>query len=322
MGNTILTGVKPTGSPHLGNLFGAIRPAIGLANANDGANFVFIADIHSLNSYKGAGFLREKTCEVAAAFLALGLNADRTAFYRQSDIAEVFELSAILANFCAKGLMNRAHAYKAALEKGGDAEVNMGLYTYPILMAADILAMGADIVPVGLDQKQHIEIARDIAASFNHATASMALKPPSAAIQKGVETISGLDGRKMSKSYGNTLEVFASAAETEKKVARIPTDSLPPSAPKPDDSALYRLMALFEVPGDFLRRYLDGGIGYGEAKKALSERINSALSAARGEYARIMADRGYIDKTLALGAQKARLAAAKTLSDVKRALGI
>ncbi|MDR1009002.1 MAG: tryptophan--tRNA ligase [Rickettsiales bacterium] len=319
----ILTGVKPTGSPHLGNLLGAIRPVIDMANANDGASFVFIADIHALNNFKGAEFIREKTYEVAATFLALGLDISKTAFYRQSDILEVFELSSIIINFCSKGLMNRAHAYKAIIEGGGsDADVNMGLYTYPILMAADILAMDADVVPVGLDQKQHIEIARDIAGAFNHATGTETLKLPEPGIQKEVETIIGLDGRKMSKSYGNTVEVFTTPDDTAKKIARIPTDSLSPEDKKPADSTIFKLMELFGLDPTYREKYLSGGIGYGEAKKELAAAVNEMLAAPRTEYARIIADRANIDKALAGGANKARATAAKTLAKVKKALGL
>ena len=168
LGKTILTGVKPTGNPHIGNLYGAILPAIELANNSDRSSYIFIANIHALNGVKDPVFLKDRTYEVAATFLSFGLDINKTIFYKQSDIPEIFELTSLLMNYTPKGLMNRAHAYKAILEKdGNDDNVNMGLYTYPILMAADILAMKSDIVPVGLDQKQHIEIARDIANAFN-----------------------------------------------------------------------------------------------------------------------------------------------------------
>ncbi|MDR1477229.1 MAG: tryptophan--tRNA ligase [Rickettsiales bacterium] len=319
---TILTGVKPTGNPHLGNYFGAIRPALDLIGGASGQSYIFIADVHALNGIKDPRFLRDKTREIAAAWLACGLDADRTVFYRQSDIPEVFELSSILMNFTPKGLMNRAHAYKAALDRdGNDDNVNMGLYTYPVLMAADILVMDSDVVPVGLDQKQHIEIARDIANSFNSAYGGAVLNLPEEFIRHS-DSIVGLDGRKMSKSYGNTVELFAPPDETAKKVMRIPTDSLRPEDPKDDESALYGLMQLAGVEENYRREFLAGGIGYGEAKRMLAEALDSLLAPMRGKYAALMADKKRLDSILAAGAARARETAAATLARVKAALGL
>lgn len=322
MNKTLLTGVKPTGNPHIGNLFGAILPMINLINQNDGQSFVFIANIHALNGVKDADFLRDKTYEVAATFLTFGLDPQKTIFYRQSDIAEIFEISSLIINFTPKGLMNRAHAYKAILERdGNDDNVNMGLYTYPILMAADILAMNADIVPVGLDQKQHIEIARDIANAFNSVYKKDVLKLPEEFIQYQ-DSILGLDGRKMSKSYGNTIELFASEEDTRKKIMKIPTDSLLPADKKTDDSTLYKLMKMFKVSDDYLAQYLNGGIGYGDAKKKLAETVNNYLLPYREKYNTLISDKAKIDEILKDGAVKARKIASGTLQNIKATLGL
>jgi tryptophanyl-tRNA synthetase len=322
MKQTILTGVKPTGDPHVGNYFGAIRPAVGLINGNAGASYIFIADIHALNGVKDPDFLREKTYEVAATFLASGIDPEKTVFYRQSDIPEIFELASLLMNFTPKGLMNRAHAYKAAFERdGSDDNVNMGLYTYPILMAADILSMDADVVPTGLDQKQHIEIARDIANAFNSVYGRNVLKMPSEYISEAVDVV-GLDGRKMSKSYGNVIGLFATDDETAKRMMKVPTDSLRPEEPKDDESVIYRLMRLFGVEENYRREFLAGGIGYGEAKKMLAETANAYLRPIREKYASLMSDRKNIGAVLAAGAKKARKTAAETLARVKSALGL
>lgn len=322
MNKTLLTGVKPTGNPHIGNLFGAILPMINLINQNDGQSFVFIANIHALNGVKDAEFLRDKTYEVAATFLTFGLDPTKTIFYRQSDISEIFEITSLIMNFTPKGLMNRAHAYKAILERdGNDDNVNMGLYTYPVLMTADILAMNADIVPVGLDQKQHIEIARDIANAFNSVYKKDILKLPEEFIQYQ-DSILGLDGRKMSKSYGNTIELFASEEDTRKKIMKIPTDSLLPADKKNDDSTLYKLMKMFKVEDDYLQNYLAGGIGYGDAKKKLAETVNSYLLPYREKYKILISDKAKIDEILNTGAVEARKIASGTLYNMKKTLGL
>lgn len=322
MNKTLLTGIKPTGNPHIGNLFGAILPMINLINQNEGQSFVFIANIHALNGVKDAQFLKEKTYEIAATFLTFGLDPQKTIFYRQSDISEIFEITSLIINFTPKGLMNRAHAYKAILERdGNDDNVNMGLYTYPILMAADILAMNADIVPIGLDQKQHIEIARDIANSFNSVYKKDILKLPEEFIQYQ-DSILGLDGRKMSKSYGNTIELFASEEETRKKIMKIPTDSLLPADKKTDDSTLYKLMKMFKVDDEYLKQYLAGGIGYGDTKKKLVETVNNYLLPYREKYNILISDKAKIDEILSEGAVKARNVASGTLHNMKKTLGL
>ena len=322
MNKTLLTGVKPTGNPHIGNLFGAILPMINLINQNEGKSFVFIANIHALNGVKDAEFLKEKTYEIAATFLTFGLDPAKTIFYKQSDISEIFEITSLIINFTPKGLMNRAHAYKAVLEHdGSDDNVNMGLYTYPILMAADILSMGADIVPVGLDQKQHIEIARDIANAFNSVYKKNILKLPEEFIQYQ-DSILGLDGRKMSKSYGNTIELFASEAETTKKIMKIPTDSLLPADKKTDDSTLYKLMKMFKVDDEYLKQYLCGGIGYGDAKKKLAEYVNNYLKPYREKYNELISDKAKIDEILNAGAREAKKFASQTLLNIKKTVGV
>ncbi len=322
MDKILLTGVKPTGNPHIGNLFGAILPMINLINENKNDSFVFIANIHALNAIKDKNFLKDKTYEIAATFLTFGLNPNKTIFYKQSDIPEIFELNSLLLNFTPKGLMNRAHAYKAILERdGNDDNVNMGLFTYPILMACDILIMNADIVPVGLDQKQHIEIARDIANAFNSIYKSNTLKLPEEFIQYQ-DSILGLDGRKMSKSYNNTIELFASSDDTYKKIMKIPTDSLLPQDKKSSDSTLFKLMKMFNVEDSYLQQYLDGGIGYGDAKKQLALYVNDYLSPYREKYNKLINDKVYIDEVLKNGAEKARNVANKTLNDVKKILGL
>ena len=322
MNKTLLTGVKPTGNLHIGNLFGAILPMINLINENEGKSFIFIANIHALNGVKDKDFLENKTYELASTYLTFGIDPERTIFYKQSDVPEIFELSTILMNYTPKGLMNRAHAYKAMLDKdGNDDNVNMGLYTYPILMASDIIAMNADIVPVGIDQKQHIEIARDIANSFNVLHKSKILKLPEEFI-KNDEAILGLDGRKMSKSYNNTIELFATEDETKKKVMKIPTDSLLPSDKKSDDTTLFKIMKMFKVDEDYLSSYLNGGIGYGDAKKKLAETVNNYLKPYRQKYNEYMSDKAKLDEMLTNGAKKAREIAKETLKNVKKTLGL
>ena len=322
MNNRILTGVKPTGNPHIGNLYGAILPAIQKANSSDESSYIFIANIHALNGVKDPEFLKDRTYAVAATFLAFGLDVNKTVFYRQSDIPEIFELTSIIMNYTPKGLMNRAHAYKAMLEKdGNDDNVNMGLYTYPILMAADILAMRANVVPVGLDQKQHIEIARDIANAFNSVHKKDVFTLPKEFIEHQ-DSILGLDGRKMSKSYGNTVELFATEEETKKKVMKIPTDSLLSTDKKSEDCLLYKLMKMFNVDAEYMQHFLDGGIGYGDAKKVLAETINAYLRPYREKYNELMANKSKIDEYLAAGAIKARATASETLKLVKQTLGL
>jgi len=240
----ILTGIKPTGRMHIGNYFGAIKPMLEFMNKSNCRFFAFVADYHALTTVETALELKKSTYEVASVWLACGLDPEKIIFYRQSDVPEIFELQTILANLTPKGLMNRAHAYKTIVDENlkqkcdVDANVNMGLYNYPILMAADILIFNTDKVPVGLDQKQHVEIARDIANYFNNRYGNV-LEVPEEVIEKEVATITGLDGRKMSKSYNNVIELFSNEATLQKTISKIVTDSSGPNEPKGIDNIIY-----------------------------------------------------------------------------------
>lgn len=322
----ILTGIKPTGTPHLGNYVGALKPLIEMANKNK--TFVFIADLHALNLIKNPADIRMHGYEIAALLIALGLNLDNAVLFRQSDIVQVYQLSNLLMNVTPKGLMNRAHSYKAIVEKNTDAGidvdsgVNMGLYTYPVLMAADILLYNSDVVPVGADQKQHVEFARDIAGYFNNTYGDI-LKLPEPMIGRDTGLIPGLDGRKMSKSYDNTIPLFAPESELKKKIMRIITDSKLPDEPKDPDAStivqLYRHFATESELSDLCEKFKKGGIGYGDAKKILFEKINSVLSGPRDKYNYLMSHTDEIDKILDDGAARARAVAEKTFARVKKA---
>ncbi|HEU0033875.1 MAG TPA: tryptophan--tRNA ligase [Kofleriaceae bacterium] len=326
----VLTGIKPTGSPHIGNLLGAIRPALQLANQGLEAMY-FIADYHALTTIQDRKELAHLTYEVAASWLAMGLDPDRVLFYRQSDIPEIFELAWILSCFTPKGWMNKAHAYKAAVavnEAAGqhaDEGINIGVYCYPVLMAADILAFDIDLVPVGQDQQQHLEIARDIALRMNHNYGTEVLKLPAAAIDETTAVVPGLDGRKMSKSYDNTIPLFAPAKDLKKLVSRIVTDALPPEAPKdPDKSTIFQIYRAVasKAEAEALAERMRAGIGYGDAKKILTERLETELAPARARYDALMADTSKIDALLAIGAKRARATAGPILERVRRSIGI
>lgn len=323
-GKISLTGVKPTGTPHLGNLLGAFMPVVNMAE-QAAKTYVFVADLHALNAVKERDAIRENTYAVASTYLALGINMDKTVLFRQSDIPEVCYLTEILMNVTPKGLMNRAHAYKAVVEKNQqkgedeDAGVNMGLYTYPILMAADILLYNSDVVPVGQDQKQHVEFARDIAGSFNYLYGDI-LNVPEAIIPEGAASIPGFDGRKMSKSYNNTIPIFSSEKDLRKLVMKIVTDSKLPEEPKePEESTIFQIykgIATPEKTREFAKKFLCGGMGYGEAKQILFEELNSYLSGPREKYEYLMAHKEEVDGILSDGAVKARQEARKTLEKV------
>ncbi len=324
-----LTGVKPTHMPHLGNYIGSIRPAIELANSGQYDGFFFIADYHSLIGVHNASDLSRDIYEVAAVWLACGLNPDTTTLYKQSDIPEILELNWILSCFSSKGLLNRAHAYKAKLaqnEQAGkdpDYGVNMGLYNYPVLMAADILFIGSDVVPVGEDQLQHIEIARDIASSFNHHYGEV-LKLPEGITQKGA-LLPGLDGRKMSKSYGNHIPLFLPEKKLKKTINKITTDSTPPESPKnPDDSLIFDIYKYFaneQQQSDLAKRYQEG-IGWGHAKLELFDVVNNELSDYRKKYNYYIENPSEIDSILDAGAKRVREIAQKRLLEVKKAIGV
>ncbi|MDR2144217.1 MAG: tryptophan--tRNA ligase, partial [Treponema sp.] len=292
----------------------------------------FIADYHALNTIKDPKELSSLIRAVAAGWLACGLDPEKVVFYRQSSIPEVFELTTMLMAFTGKGLMNRAHAYKAAVqensEKGGDpdAGVNMGLFTYPVLMAADIILFDSDVVPVGKDQVQHIEMAQDIAQSVNHNYKQEVLKIPQALVSESVAVVPGLDGRKMSKSYGNTIPVFIPETQLRKLIMRIVTNSQAVEEPKdPETSQIFLLYRLFADPGEqaaLASRYRSGGMGWGEAKEELFRVVNRELAPVRERFNAIIADPAALDRVLAAGAEKARPIAAATLRRFRRAAGI
>ncbi|MCL2070518.1 MAG: tryptophan--tRNA ligase [Treponema sp.] len=325
-----LTGIQATGDLHIGNYFGAIKPALELAKSYDAR--YFIADYHSLNTVKDPKELNANIRAVAAGWLASGLNPEEVIFYRQSSIPEVFELTTMIMAFTSKGLMNRAHAYKAAVqennEKGDDpdAGINMGLFTYPVLMAADIIIFDSDVVPVGKDQQQHIEMAQDIAQAVNANYGKQILKVPQAAVQETVAVVPGLDGRKMSKSYNNTIPLFCSEKELRKTIMRIVTNSQAVEEPKdPDSSQIYLLYKLFssaEEQEALAARYRAGGMGWGDAKEELFRVVNRELGPIRQRFEDIMADIPALDRTLAQGAEKARPIAAATVNRFRQAAGI
>jgi tryptophanyl-tRNA synthetase len=325
-----LTGIKPTGILHIGNYFGAIKPALALTGDYDAR--YFIADYHALNTIKDAGELSALIRQVAAGWLAAGLDPERVIFYRQSSVPETFELTTQLMAFTGKGLMNRAHAYKAAVqantERGEDpdAGINMGLFTYPVLMAADIILFDSDVVPVGQDQVQHIEMAQDIAQAVNYNYKRDVLKVPQALVQESVAVVPGLDGRKMSKSYGNTIPLFAPEKELRKLIMRIVTNSQAVEEPKdPEASQIYVLYRLFATPEEetaLAARYREGGMGWGEAKEELFRVVNRDLGPMRERFQALMAEPKTLDDILARGAEKARVIAKATVRRFRRAAGI
>ncbi|NQX49199.1 tryptophan--tRNA ligase [Paenibacillus tritici] len=325
----VLTGIKPTGKVHLGNYIGAIKPALQIAGTSDCTSLYFIADYHGLTFIQDRDEFNTLSYSIAATWLALGLDPDRVIFYRQSDVPEIFELSWILSCLTSKGLMNRAHAYKSIHDKNeqlgldSDTGVNMGLYTYPILMAADILLFQSDKVPVGKDQIQHVEIARDIAEGFNRIYGDT-FKLPDYIVDEKTAVIPGLDGRKMSKSYNNTIPLFEPAEHLKKLINKIKTDSTPPQAPKnPDTSNIYLLYKEFATPAqvqDFRNKYLNG-ISWGDAKQELFQVVNAYLEEPRKKYNKLMVAPVQIDDILNEGARKARAIAAPLLKKVKLKIG-
>ncbi|WP_133862672.1 tryptophan--tRNA ligase [Pseudomonas aestiva] len=333
MTTRILTGITTTGTPHLGNYAGAIRPAIRASLAADADSFYFLADYHALIKCDDPARIQRSRLEIAATWLASGLDPERVTFYRQSDIPEIPELTWLLTCVAGKGLLNRAHAYKAAvdrnLEQGEDpdAGVTMGLYSYPVLMAADILMFNALRVPVGRDQIQHVEMARDIGQRFNHLFGNgrdyFAL--PEAVIEESVSTLPGLDGRKMSKSYDNTIPLFGSAKQLKDAIARIVTDSRLPGEPKDPDSAhLFTLYQAFATPEQSaaFRAALQDGLAWGEAKGQLFEVLDAELGEARERYAALIARPDDLEDILLAGAAKARRDATPFLGELREAVGL
>lgn len=324
-----LTGIKPTGKPHIGNYLGMYRPALDLMKNYQG--MYFVADYHALTSLHDPNQLREHVYEVAASWLALGLDPDDAIFFRQSDIPEIPEFTWILSCFTSKGLLNRAHAYKAAvdenlaLERDPDEGINAGLFYYPVLMAADILLYGSDVVPVGLDQKQHIEITRDIAEAFNR-TYGNTLKVPEGLIQETVMKVPGTDGQKMSKSYNNTIPIFAPEKALRKQIMRIVTDSKRPEDPKnPEGDTLFTLISFFVDPNrleEIRHLYIHGGAAYGELKKELADSVLAHFDEARVRFDTLIQDKAYLDRILMEGAWKARQIGAPYLEAARKATGI
>jgi tryptophanyl-tRNA synthetase len=330
MKKIVLTGIKPTGIPHLGNYLGALKPALKLAESYEAR--YFIADYHSLNTVKDPDILRDYIYEVAAVWLACGLDPDKVLIYKQSAIPETFELTTIINAFTSKGLMNRAHAYKAQVdqnrEKGrpDDHNINMGLYTYPILMAADILLFDAELVPVGKDQKQHIEMAADIAEAVNRNYKKPLLTIPEPFIDESTMVITGSDGRKMSKSYNNTIPLFCPEKKLKKLCNKIVTNSQGVDEPKDPDTCnvftLYKLFATEEQQQALAERYRAGGMGWGHAKAELFNVLNDFIKPMREKYDALMADKSQIDRILAEGAAKARVLAEKKLEMLRHAVGV
>ena len=327
----VLTGITTSGTPHLGNLVGAILPAIEASKGNDTSSFLFLADYHSLIKNLDSKLTHESSFEIAACWLACGLDPKKVTFYRQSDIPHIFELAWILGCLTSKGLLNRAHAYKAAVSdnelsgaKDADKGVTMGLFNYPILMAADILMFSADIVPVGQDQKQHIEMTRDIALRFNHHYGDL-LTPPEAKISKLTGILPGIDGRKMSKSYNNTIPIFADEGSLKKIIMKIKTNSLEPGVPKDITDcnifAIFKSIAKENDVKSFQKMY-EEGISWGDAKTHLFDNLSLFLSSYKKEYLKIIKDRDYVESVLKEGANKALEVSTPLIEDIRNSVGI
>jgi tryptophanyl-tRNA synthetase len=327
---TVLTGITTTGTPHLGNYVGAIKPCIQASHDENVQSYYFLADYHALVKNQDPERMQRSSLEIAATWLALGLDTEHAVFYRQSDIPEILELTWILTCSTAKGLMNRAHAYKAAVQENMDAgedpdfAITMGLFSYPVLMAADILMFNSTHVPVGKDQVQHLEMARDIAQRFNHHYGEL-FALPEAVVDEHVAVLPGKDGRKMSKSYNNTIPLWLPEKQLRKAIMRIVTNSLEPGEPKdPDDSALYAIYAAFASPAQRaeMRQAYREGIGWGDAKQQTFELINQELVQGRERYDALMAEPERIEQTLIEGAIKARAWATPFLARIRDAVGI
>ncbi|MFC4893149.1 tryptophan--tRNA ligase [Pseudofrancisella aestuarii] len=329
----VLTGITPSGTPHLGNYVGAIKPAIEMSKSEDFDCLYFIADYHSLIKLWDKKLRQQYTHEIASTWLALGLDPNKTTFYRQSDIPEIMELNWILSTVASKGLLNRAHAYKALVDQNlaeenadPDKGITMGLFNYPILMAADILMFDADLVPVGKDQLQHIEIARDICNRFNHIYKTSTLKAPTWLTDEESQTILGLDGRKMSKSYDNTIPIFSAEKKLRKQVMKIITNSQLPEEKKDPSKctvfAIHKSIANQSEIASLEQKYLEGGMGWGDAKQILFEKINEYLKDAREKYDFYFNNPKEVDDILKQGAEKARTIAKANLLKVKEVVGI
>ena len=327
-----LTGIKPTGELHLGNYVGAIRPLARLASLPDREIYVFVADLHALNTRPNPQSLGEHAHALAAALIACGLDADRVHIYRQSRIPQIAQISVLLANLCAKGLLNRAHAYKAAVTanrlagRDPDNGVNAGLFTYPVLMAADILSLRADEVPVGADQAQHLEIAIDLAEAFTRTYHAGVITEPHALFGAGTATLPGLDGRKMSKSHRNTIPLFASEREQRELISRIVTDSRRADEPKdPDNCTVVALLDAFadgETAAEVRAAYRTGGLGYGAVKAILADAVEQAVGPLRERYEMLLNAPARLEALLVAGERHAEQRAAATLSAMQDAMGL
>ena len=327
----VLTVITTTGVPHLGNLVGAVLPAIKASEQINNKSFLFLADYHSLIKNADSELRHQSSFDIAACWLACGLDPNKVIFYRQSDIPHIFELAWILSCLASKGLLNRAHAYKSATSDNEtkkmqdiDKGINMGLFNYPILMAADILMFKADSVPVGQDQKQHIEMTRDIAMKFNNYYGNI-LTLPEAIIDEDTGVLPGIDGRKMSKSYDNTIPLFCEEEVLKKVVMKIKTNSLEPGEPK--DSSDCNIFKIYQAictkdKIDDLQKLYDEGIAWGEAKKVLFEELNSFLKPYRDEYNQITKDKPFIERTLVEGSEKALSISGPIIEEVRKAIGI
>ena len=317
----ILSGIQPSGVLHIGNYFGMMRPAIALQA--EGEAFYFIADYHALTSVRDPTTLRENSRRVALDFLACGLDPDKGALFRQSDVPQVTELAWILSTVTPMGLLERSHSYKDKLSRGMLPSV--GLFNYPVLMAADILIYDSDIVPVGKDQKQHIEITRDLAVKMNEAFGQV-FKLPEPRIQAATEVVPGIDGQKMSKSYGNNIDIFGDEKETRKRVMSIVTDSTPVEAPKDlSKSTIFQLYSLVASKNEIAKmreRFEKGGTGYGDFKKQLFEKLWEFYAPMRKRREEILADKSYIDNVLARGAERANEVADQVMQRVRGAVGL
>ena len=326
-----LTGITTTGTPHIGNYVGAIRPGIEASKDKSKQNYYFLADLHALAKSEDPDRIARSSLEISSAWLALGLDTDNAVFYRQSDIPEIPQLTWILTSMTAKGLMNRAHSYKAQVQaneelsiKDPDQGINMALYSYPILMAADILMFKSTKIPVGKDQKQHVEMTRDIAQRFNHNFGDI-LVVPEAVIGKNTAVLSGLDGRKMSKSYDNTIPLFAEEDQLRKLVMKIKTNSLEPGQPKEtSDSTLFDIYSAFATSDEISameKRYKEG-ISWGEMKNILFEYLNEHLKSYRKDYQQHINDPVEVERELRKGAEKAREISVPFLDQIRSAVGI
>ena len=318
----VLSGVQPSGTLHIGNYFGAIRQFVELQEEHE--CYYFLADLHALTTVQDADRMRSLVQELAAGYLALGLDPERSVIYRQSDLSEVTELSWYLSTVASMGLLQRCHSFKDKVAQG--VVPNHGLFAYPVLMAADILIVRSDLVPVGKDQKQHLEVTRDVAASFHAVYGKEVFTLPKPLIQDEVAVVPGIDGQKMSKSYGNTIDIFGPEKPIRKRIMSLVTDSTPVEEPKPTDgSALYQLLKVF-APVDerpwVEQAFAEGGVGYGDMKKKLFEYFLATFGDARVRYEELMSDPAEIERILAVGAERARETVAPLMDDVRKAVGI